>query len=61
MARIKKEWESDTRTFEVKITGSGTRQELKQALSSVIQELITDEFEGGEFENPTLMTEIKPF
>lgn len=47
--------------FEIKITGSGTKQELEKALQQVVDNIkasTDEELDGSQWEDPTLMTEI---
>lgn len=48
--------------FSIKITGSGTAEEIAKSLEKVAKNIRESEnLEGGvEWEGPTLMTEIEP-
>lgn len=45
--------------YEISITGSGTAEQIAEALHQVANEIqSTNEIESGEWEDPILMTEI---
>ena len=48
------------KTYTIKITGSGTAQEIETALLGIIDEIRIsgDELDGAEWEDPILFTEI---